>query len=107
MLPEAVVEASELVVTPTFLMSGCIRSSNDLKKGILSLIMASEAVLRSFVHTTRIQCCQLTLCIECREFGRQIDEYLQGVLDQIFQFERAFTLKLCMLDPNLVKPKLV
>ena len=59
MLPEAVVEASELVVTPTFLMSGCIRSSNDLKKGILSLIMASEAVLRSFVHTTRIQCCQL------------------------------------------------
>ena len=24
-----------------------------------------------------------------------------------FQFERGFTLKLCMLDPNLVKPKLV
>ena len=34
-------------------------------------------------------------------------DFIQGVPDQIFQFERGFTLNLCMLDPNLVKPKLV
>ena len=32
---------------------------------------------------------------------------IQGVPDQIFQFERGFTLKLCMLDHNLVKSKLI
>ena len=32
---------------------------------------------------------------------------VQGVPDQIFQFERGFTLKLCMLDPKLVKAKCV